>query len=212
MAESVVPSDVAVMDLLRKQEPMSVAQLATVMDVTATAIRQRLTRLMAQGYIDRIPVRSGRGRPSHRYGLTTKGRRKTGANFADLAIALWQEIRLIKDPEIRAGLLRRIARRMALPYSDRVEGGTLKERMESLSDFYSERQMPFEVEQSGELPVLRALACPYPDLAEQDRAICGMEKMLFSEVLGTDLRLEECRLDGGSCCRFEPIERPEATS
>ena len=195
------------MDLLRKQDSMSVAKLAEVMDVTATAIRQRLTRLMAQGYIDRIEVRAGRGRPSHRYALTTKGRRKTGANFADLAIALWQEIRLIKDPEIRAGLLQRIARRLAKPYLEQIEGQTLTERMEALAEFYSDRRIPFDVETSGELPILRALACPYPDLAEQDSTICDMEKMLFSEVLGADLRLDACRLDAGGCCRFEPVKQ-----
>lgn len=204
--EGIVPSDVAILDLLRKRESMSVAELSEVMDITATAVRQRLTRLMAQGYIDRVPVRAGRGRPSHRYTLTTEGRRKTGANFAELAIALWQEIRLIEDPEIRRGLLQRIARRLASAYTGRVQGNTLEEKMESLAQLYGERRIPFSVERSGDLPVLTALACPYPDLAEQDRAICGMERMLFSEILGEDLRLGECRLDGdsSSCC-FEPV-------
>jgi DeoR family transcriptional regulator, suf operon transcriptional repressor len=40
-------------------------------------------------------------------------------------------------------------------------------------------------------------------LAEQDRGICGVERMLFSELLGENIRLSECRLDGASCCRFE---------
>jgi predicted ArsR family transcriptional regulator len=52
--------------------------------------------------------------------------------------------------------------------------------------------------------VLTALACPYPDLAEQDRGICAVEKMMFTEMLGTPVRLTECRLDGAStCCRFQ---------
>jgi predicted ArsR family transcriptional regulator len=139
--------------------------------------------------------------------LTKEGRRKTGANFAELAIALWQEIRQIADPEIRRGLLQRIARRLAAAYADRVQGQSLEERMEALSELYAERRIPFSVEREGDLPVLTALACPYPELAEQDRAICGLERMLFSEVLGEELRLGECRLDGGVSCRFEPRER-----
>jgi predicted ArsR family transcriptional regulator len=52
--------------------------------------------------------------------------------------------------------------------------------------------------------VLTALACPYPELAEQDRGICAVEKLVFSELLGEKVRLTECRLDGASnCCRFE---------
>lgn len=209
MVEEIVSSDVAILDLLRKRDAMSVAELATCMQVTATAVRQRLNRLMAQGLIDRATMKSSRGRPSHRYILTTKGQRKTGANFADLAIALWQEIREIKDAEVRRGLLQRISHRLAALYQDGIVGKTIEERMQSIVELFGERQIPFSVERNGDLPILTALACPYPELAEQDRGICAMERAIFSEVLGQDLRLSKCRLDGESCCTFEPRSAAE---
>jgi len=197
-------SDAGLMDLLREAGSLGVADLATAMSVTATAIRQRLARLMAEGLIERELTKAARGRPSHRYKLTEKGIRQSGSNFADLAIALWQEIRQIKDPEVRAGLLRRVAQAMAGAYGGQVSGGTTAERMESVRRLLAERSVPFVVDSSGELPVLTALACPYPALAEQDRGICAVEKMLFSELLNAPVRLTECRLDGAStCCRFQ---------
>ena len=75
--------------------------------------------------------------------------------------------------------------------------------MESLAEVFRQRQIPFEVDRSRELPTLRAAACPYPDLAEQDRSVCSMERMLFSELVGENLRLTDSRLDGHSCCTFE---------
>jgi predicted ArsR family transcriptional regulator len=51
--------------------------------------------------------------------------------------------------------------------------------------------------------MLTAHACPDPELAEQDRGICILEKMLFSELVGQNLDLTQCRLDGGSCCQFQ---------
>jgi predicted ArsR family transcriptional regulator len=205
MHDEIVASDVAILDLLRKQDSLSVTELAATMEVTATAVRQRLTRLMAQGYIDRETSRAGRGRPSHRYVLTSKGRRKTGANFADLALALWQEIRAIQDPEVRTGLIQRIARRLADMYAGRVQGGTVDEQLHALAEVFNDRRVPFVVEPTvkGQLPVLTALACPYPELAEQDRSVCAMERMLFAEVLGESVRLSKCRLDGDHCCSFE---------
>lgn len=205
MAIEIESSDIALLDLLRKQGPRGVAQLATAMGVTATAIRQRLTRLLARGDLERSTEQTGRGRPVHRYALTEKGRRRAGANFADLAIALWQEIREIKDAEVRRGLLARISKRLASLYAGEVCGSTLEERMESLAGIFRERQIPFEVERTRELPVLNAGACPYPSLAEQDRSVCSMERMLFSELTGENLRLSSCRLDGHNCCTFEPI-------
>jgi predicted ArsR family transcriptional regulator len=204
MPAEVESSDVALLDLLRKHGPLSVAQLKAAMQVTATAVRQRLVRLLTAGDIERRAERMSRGRPIHRYGLTEKGRRRAGANFGDLAMALWQEIREIKDLEVRRGLLARISRRLATLYAGQIHGTSLQERMESLAAIFRERQIPFEVERTNELPLLRATACPYPDLAEKDRTVCSMERMMFSELVGENLRLSNCRLDGHNCCTFEP--------
>ncbi len=217
-------SDTAVVDLLRQREGMTVSQLAAELNVTATAVRQRLNRLMGQGLVERRLVKTARGRPNHHYILTEEGRRKAGTNFHDLATVLWDEIRDISDPQVRRGLLQRIAHRLAGQYSKEVAGETVGDRMEKLANLYRERRIPLTVTHSGnedrstadeaadapsgesakpQLPVLHALACPYPDLAERDRSICAMERMMFAELLNTDLRLTQCRLDGGECCTFE---------
>jgi DeoR family transcriptional regulator, suf operon transcriptional repressor len=196
MMEESLTSDTALLELLRKDEAMTVSQLAQQLEVTATAVRQRLNRLMGQGLVQRVTQRAGRGRPSHRYSLTESGRRRTGANFADLAIALWREIREIENAEVQRGLLQRISKRLAAMYASQVAGETTSERLHGLAELFGERRLPFEVDESGDLPVLTAMACPYPGLAEEDRGVCAMERMLFSEVLGERVRLSQCRLDG----------------
>ena len=197
-------SDSAVLDQLRKSGPQTVAQLMMGIGVTATAVRQRLVRLLAQGDIQRHTERTARGRPIHRYELTDKGRRRAGANFADLAMALWHEIRQIKDAEVRRGLLQRVGGRLASLYAGQIHGSSVEERMESLATVFRDRQIPFEVERKNDLPLLHATACPYPDLAEQDRTVCSMERLMFSELVGENLRLSNCRLDGHNCCTFAP--------
>lgn len=207
MPDDLLTSDKTLLDLLRKRDTLTVSELAEAMGVTATAVRQRLTRLLGQGLIRRHSSKEGRGRPSHHYGLTEKGQRETGSNFADLAMALWQEVRAIKDPEVRRGLLQRISGRMVEAYRPRMGNGR-DQRMESVVDLFRDRQVPFEVDRSNPLlPVLKALACPYPALAEQDRSICSLERMMFSELVGENLRLSSCRLDGERCCSFEPSNR-----
>jgi DeoR family transcriptional regulator, suf operon transcriptional repressor len=203
MAIPVESSDRQLIDLLRQRGALGIGELTAAMHVTATAVRQRLARLTKQGLIQRQSAKPPRGRPSHTYSLTEKGRRQTVSNFADLTIALWQEVRAIKDAQTRRGLLERMAKRMAGMYSAQVDGQTTDQRMNDVAGLMAERNLPFTVERNGSLPVLTAQACPYPDLAEQDRGICSVEKMLFSELIGQDVRLSECRLDGASCCRFE---------
>ena len=198
-------SDQQLLDHLRRHGSASIADLQRTLDVTATAVRQRLNRLMGQGIVQRETQRQGRGRPGHRYSLTEKGVRLGGDNYADLAGTLWDEIRETKDQEIRKGLLGRVATKLAARYRGEVNGNSTEQRMAGVVKMMADRGVPFEVDRSGELPILTALACPYPELAEQDRGVCAMERMLFSELLGEAVKLSSCRLDGASCCDFEPV-------
>ncbi len=234
MALRTETSDSAILDLLGQAGSLRISQLASATQVTPTAVRQRLCRMMEQGLIDRRSTRAGRGRPSHYYSLTDLGKRRAGHNFVDLALVLWQEVRAIPDPDVRRGLLQRIAKQMASLYADRIGGTTVGERMHEVADIFTERDVPFVVEEtsgqpvsgerpcgdptsyettscektadraaSGSLPVLTALACPYPQLAEQDRGICALERMMIAELVQQNVKLSACRLDGDSCCRFQ---------
>lgn len=205
-------TDRAIVDFLRRRGASTINELTDFGGVTATAIRQRLNRLMEQGLVEREAEAAGRGRPTHRYSLTKEGVQSGGNNYSDLVEVLWSEIRAVEDPDVRQGLLQRIVTRMARIYGQQLEGADLQQRMNSLVALMEQRDLCFEIESTGEgqLPVITALACPYPDLAEQDRAICSMEKMLFSEILGETVHLSGCRLDGDSCCTFEAS--PTSTS
>lgn len=198
-------TDQQLIDHLRKHGTASVAELLRMLGVTATAVRQRLNRLMGQGIVQRETLRQGRGRPGHRYSLTDKGVRLGGDNYADLAETLWDEIRGIKDQQVRKRLLERIATTLAARYRHEVNGEKVEQRMAGVAKLMADRGVPFELDRSGDLPVLTALACPYPELAEHDRGVCSMERMLFSELLGEPVKLSSCRLDGARCCEFEPI-------
>ena len=88
-------------------------------------------------------------------------------------------------PELQRGLLRRIADRMTSFYREQLRGETLAERMEALADLFpaaadSDRG---SASTEGELPYWSLLACPYPDLADQDRTVCAMERLLISDLL-----------------------------
>ncbi|HEX5470593.1 MAG TPA: winged helix-turn-helix transcriptional regulator [Lacipirellulaceae bacterium] len=197
-------SDKMMVDVMRRNGAVTIATLVSEMGVTATAVRQRLQRLMSDGIVQRQTEHKGRGRPNHRYSLTEKGERAAGTNLADMAAVLWDEIKSVKDPAIRRGLLQRIAGRLAERYRSRVGGSSLDERMTALAGVMGERDVPFKVEHAQALPVLSALACPYPELAKRDRGVCTMEKLMLSEILGENVRLSECRLDGAACCTFTP--------
>lgn len=196
-------SDSDFLELLRGIGPLSVAEMAVAMEVTPTAVRQRLTRLMGQDIIQREAMRKGRGRPQHRYALTDKGLRLTGSNFPDLAMTLWKEIRSLDNPELRREMLRKIAHAMASRYADQMEGTTPAERLQSLAELLAQRRISVTVDNSNSHPTLSTHSCPYPNLAEEDQSVCSMERMMFTELVGQEVQLTQCRLEGDSECRFQ---------
>lgn len=204
MSTQAETSDEVLLNYLRRHGAARISDLVAETGVTATAVRQRIQRLMGEGLIERHAEKIVRGRPNHRYALTEKGQGIAGNNFPDLAVVLWEEIKAVPDPEVRRGLLKRIADRFVEKYRGTIEGTTLSERMSSLAGLMNERQVPFEVNVADGLPVLSALACPYPELAKADRGVCTMEKLMLSEMLGDSVRLSACRLDGANCCTFTP--------
>jgi len=204
MSLSTPTTDQQLLEMLRTQGPMTVLQMAHIVGVTTTAIRQRVTRLLAEGLVDRQAIRSGRGRPSHRYFLTTLGLRQMGSNFTDLALALWRQIGQLDDAQLRHPLLRQVAQSLAAQYADQITGVTTGERMQSIIRLLEQRRVPFSIDRTNGLPVLTALGCPYQELAEEDRTICLLEEMLFSELLGEQVEISQCRLDGAASCRFRP--------
>jgi DeoR family suf operon transcriptional repressor len=199
-------SDADLLDLIRIAGPLSVAELADAMEVTATAVRQRLTRLMAQSMICREAIRAGRGRPKHRYSLTDKGLGQTGSNFTELALALWSEIKTAGDENLGRGLLRRISRALAAGYASQIKGDSTTERVQSLADLLNQRRIPVSVGMGGNHSTSKTHDSPDPNLAERDPSIGQMEKTMFSELIGNEAELTKCHLDGGGGCGFQTAE------
>ncbi len=69
MSES---SDRPLLDLIRRDGPLTVAEMASRLGVTATAIRNRLTRLVDAGLVERRAESGGRGRPKHTYSASDR--------------------------------------------------------------------------------------------------------------------------------------------
>jgi predicted ArsR family transcriptional regulator len=207
-------SDRPLLDLIRRQGPLTVAEMVEALGVTPTAIRNRLSRLVGSGMVERRSESGSRGRPRHTYRASAEAQKQLGQNYADLALALWGELmHAVEDRKLRRLLFGRVTERLAEQYRGQVHGDGWEGRMVELGSILHDRGIEAEVTLGeGEiLPILRQHSCPYHALAEVDRAVCAMERKMFEKVLGRGLRLSHCRLDGHRSCDFEakPIVTPD---
>jgi predicted ArsR family transcriptional regulator len=223
--DAVQVSDQAIMAHMRTQLGTSILDLAEKLSVTDTAIRQRLTRLMDRGLVERFALREGRGRPKHVYRLTEAGVRASGANLDDLAVALWQELVGLEDAEVRERLLLRVVDRLAARYSAEVYGATIEQRIRSVVELFNRRGIPFAFERvngvsrgagrqgdrataapvDGAVGRLVVLGCPYPGLQDEQRLVCRMEQLLFQKLIGVPVD-DVTPGSSGGCCSFIPVQ------
>ncbi|WP_144057827.1 helix-turn-helix transcriptional regulator [Novipirellula maiorica] len=200
---------------MRSGDAFGIGDLTEQLGVTATAIRQRIERLLESGLIEREKIVAGRGRPTFQYRLTVRGHRRAGANPAELAEAMWQEILAIPDPKIRQQLLSSVANRLGRQFATQVDQDqSFESRMIKLSEMLTDRQITTEISHAGDLPVLDICACPYPSLTDtsDERAMCRLEEEMISEALGRPVHLSSCRLDGDHCCQFAATGEPSESA
>ncbi|MEM7474888.1 MAG: ArsR family transcriptional regulator [Planctomycetota bacterium] len=190
---------------------MTVHDLTECLEVTATAIRQRLERLVSMELIARWKESIGRGRPQYRYCLTARGSRYAAASYADLATALWQELMELPSPQQRSHILQGVARRLGEGLKQSLEclaGATIQERMEATVEELGKRKVEATVEGDSQLPVLTVHSCPYPEISALDdgRQLCELEQEMLSDALGAAVQLDSCRLDGKCQCHFRLVD------
>ena len=196
-------NDRAMISVLRGTESMSICELTDAMQVTATAVRQRLNRLMALELVERCQTVEGRGRPSHRYLLTDKGKRSSANNLDDLAVVLWEQVQKIEDPGVKRKVIAGAVERLSERYQLAIRGDTVEERTRSLVEMFAERQIAISFDENSALPLIKVGGCPYPTLAGENHEICDMEQELLASVIGHPVDRCQCRQDGDSCCTFE---------
>jgi predicted ArsR family transcriptional regulator len=199
-------SDRPLLDLIRRRGPLTVSEMALELRVTATAVRNRLSRLVSSGLVERRTERGGRGRPKHSYQASAAAHKRLGQNYADLAVVLWEEMmKTVEDRKLRRHLFSRITERLADLYRSQMTGDDWEGRLVQLGSMLHDQGVETEVTHGdgGVMPVLRQHSCPYFALAEDDRSICAMERKMFEKILGRGLRLSQCRLDGHRSCDFE---------
>ena len=128
-----------IIEYLQRNGSATIKELEDLLGVTTTAVRQHLTTLQVEGYIERRVVHSGVGRPHHAYFTTSKVQELFACQCDDLALTLLQEVFHLEGQERALQLLDRVGTRLARKYTPSVRSSMLQERVSELGR-YAQRQ------------------------------------------------------------------------
>lgn len=192
-----------IVEYLQRNGSATIKDLETLLGVTTTAVRVQLTALLAEGYIARKAIHAGVGRPAHAYVLTEKAREFFACHCDDLALTLLQEVFIIEGEERASLLLSRVGDRLARRYAGSVRGRVLEERVEQMAAVLDQRGVLTDIERNDvDTITLHTYNCPFHELAQEHREICQMDEEMMRSVLGGDVRLSTCIMDGHNRCAF----------
>jgi DeoR family transcriptional regulator, suf operon transcriptional repressor len=202
-----------VLRIIQRLGSASVKDLEAELGVTTTAVREQITHLMREDFIQATRVRGVVGRPYYVYSLTAKAHDFFPKDYATLALMLLEETRLLHGQEGMRMLLNRVSRRMAEKLGGVAEGKELSQKLLGLVASLGETGMEVSMQplegREGDF-VLKTHACPYFHLARDHREICEMESEMLSEMLGpgVEVKIGARIVEGGCACDFHVTRVP----
>jgi predicted ArsR family transcriptional regulator len=179
-----------------------IKDLATDLGVTASAVRQHLLHLQAQGAIRAEVVREGVGRPYYVYSLTPQAHNLFRQDYGELAALLLQEMAMSQGPDAFQDVLRRVSDRLAAMYQGQVKGRALAERLADWAALLDQRGVAVEIVRTEQGYLLREYGCLYHNVAAENRAACEMERQIMARLLVSGVKRTQCVLDGDRGCEF----------
>jgi predicted ArsR family transcriptional regulator len=193
-----------ILRILQSRGSASIKDLELALGVTATAVREQVAHLIAEDIIIARRVRGDVGRPFYVYSLTAKAQELFPKDYGELARLLLQEIIAMDGPGKLQQLLDRVGDQLAAQYAGHMRGQELEDKLRALADVLVEKGVGADVrpETVGEGFVLHANTCPYFAVVQDHREICDMEQQMLSRLLGADVVLGDCILDGHNGCQF----------
>jgi predicted ArsR family transcriptional regulator len=187
--------------LLKLRGPLSAAELAAALGVTAVAVRKHLDLLHAEGALRAERIHQPIGRPVARYHLTPAAEsyfpRGHHALLLDLLAAIDRE-----DPAAVDRLLETCSVAQQPRYRARLADKPPAERVAELARLREEDGFLTSVQRDGDALVLREHHCPIRDVAERYPAACRCEQELFGSLLGLSVERTESALQGAPACAF----------
>ena len=194
-----------IVEFLQRKGSATIKEIEELLGVTTTAVRQHLTTLQAEGYIERRPVHSGVGRPHHAYFTTSKVQELFACHCDDLALTLLEEVFHLEGESRATELLDRVGTRLAGKYASSVRSTLLQDRVGELAEALNGNGVLADALTANEEIVLRTYNCPFHELAQEHREICEMDRGMLEKVLGTDVSLSQCMLEGHAGCTFTVV-------
>jgi predicted ArsR family transcriptional regulator len=200
-----------ILGLVKRRGSAAIAELAGELQVSYEAVRQQVTQLHREGWLQKRVDRGGDrprvGRPQGRFRLTVAGDHVFPKHYDLLSVELLDAVAARSGEAGLREVLGALADARVKEWLPRLEGLDLEARLELLRGIYFEDD-PFVSVERAEGGGLRLVErnCPFLNVAAERPAICSLTVAVLSRLLGRRVVREERFQDGDGRCAFRVLE------
>ena len=181
----------AILDMLKRQGPLTATEIAETLALTAMAVRQHLYGLQAETLVAYSEQARPIGRPAKLWRLTEASDPLFPDAHAELSVELIKGIKEAFGAEGMERLLAIRTRDQIAAYRRRIGGQrSLAQRLQALAAIRSEEGYMAEVRKAeGGAYLLIENHCPVCHAAAACTGLCAAELSVFQAVLGLDVEV-----------------------
>jgi predicted ArsR family transcriptional regulator len=185
------PTRRAVLDLLKRHGPQTVAQLGAALGLSGVAVRRHLEVLEHVGLVRQTTRPQGRGRPAYVYALTEMGHDLFPRNYHQLVAQLLEAAASELGPEAVERLFDHRQHELAELYAGRTEGRTLPELARALAAIQDENGYMADCQQTADGRwLVSEHNCAIARVAGTWPTACTHELALFRQLAGPGVDVE----------------------
>jgi len=198
----------SILEHLKLEVRLTVAELAERLGVTASAVRQQIALLESDGMLEFEDEKGRRGRPQRHYRLSVVGDEQFARTYASLAESLLESVRTRLGPEAVETAFDGRREQMEAELRPLIRATDLRARVSQFTTAMASRgYMPTLEEDDGGLSFTWH-NCPVARVARQFTQPCAQEIRLIETLLGERVVRETCIARGDGACRYRVVQSP----
>jgi predicted ArsR family transcriptional regulator len=199
-----------ILEIMKEQGDVTVAELARKLDMAPVSVRHHLDVLQGENLISapRVRRRGTVGRPLQVYALTEAANAHFPRNHQSLAMRLLDELKTLLPADQVQGMLERMADSEARQAPPVPDDASLEQRVVVTVDFLNQRGYLARYERQGDAFILYTLNCPYSGVSDQHRELCAMDLRLITSLLGAPPAPVNRLAEGDCRCAYRVGAQP----
>lgn len=204
-----VPKDTrgAIVELLKKNDGMTAGEIAKELDLHSMTVRQHLSILERESYIQHYREKISRGRPVYIYKLTPEAKESLFPNdYPRFALGTLDALVVIDGAEKVNQLLEYQMEAKIQMCLDDIQGKSLGEKIKVLAAFLDEEGYQVEVAETPNAYILKEHNCALDSIAQKYPQLCQLELALLQRLLDVPVE-RECHMPSGdSICSYRVLK------